>query len=1563
MRVSLLKDGIIKDLILPNKISGNYWITDYDEDGNETNLINIQASDGAWRLVSNDDVFCIIKEKRVASILMSEYNFYAIKDIQDKNYMIIYCSPINDRSFCYYEIKSLTDGISIGSDSSNDIVYKTELITSKQARISLSSLEENHSDKSKFIIKTQDAKFGVRENKWGVYVNNKKVNGKYFLENGDNIFIMGLRIIIFQVEGRYIMAVNSPKNLASVSNFKTIDVDVEELPFTNDDSEIEMSLYDSKDYFHKKPRFVNKIEALELNIDSPPGKEKEEQESLVIAIGSMLTMSLTSLVMGYSAVNGAMSGDQPWVNAIPSIVICLAMFASIFLWPVIMRSYDKKKKVRNEKERQEKYSKYIDSKRLAIQNEVQRQQSVLISSFPTTLECYNVIRSKGGRLWERRIDDDDFLKVNLGTGNQDMKINIKYPEDHFSMIEDNLKDAVSKLGSEPKKLVNVPIDVSLKEYNVLALVGNRFNNNNYMKQIILQLTALHSYDDLKLVILTSARNSSDWESFKVCPHLFSNDKKMRFFGSNTEEHKEVCYFLEREFLNRTGKVDDGDDVKETNASTNFNSHYVIVTDSFKSIRNFEFIKKLLKSDGSKGFSFIILNDKVATLPSECQTFINIYDNRGVLFKSSNDNDNVDFNFRNYLYDIDGSMKILANIPIEIDKNKMEQLPDKVGFLQMYEVGRIEQLNILNLWKKNNPELSLQAPVGYGEGGEKIVLDLHEKYHGPHGLIAGMTGSGKSEFIITYILSMAINYHPYEVQFILIDYKGGGLAGAFENLTTKIKLPHLVGTITNLDANEIKRSLASIESELKRRQRAFNVAREESGESTIDIYKYQRMYRDGIIKEPVSHLFIICDEFAELKNQEPEFMEQLISIARIGRSLGVHLILATQKPSGVVDPQIWSNTRFRVCLRVQEKSDSAEVIKCPDAALLRQTGRFYFQVGFNEIFELGQAAWAGGKYIPSDKIRKEIDTSINFINNIGYPVKIVDNKKKTDSIKSDATGEELTNLVKFLYETANDESIYCSPLWLPKLPNEILIDSLIEKYQYQKEMFYINPIVGEYDVPSMQQQHLLTLPIVKDGNALIYGMSGSGKENMISTIIYSSMLYYDALDVNYYILDFGSETLKIFKNSPIVGDVLTSDDEEKINNLFKLLVGIIDERKNLFANYNGDYITYLRNSGNKEPAVVVIINNYEAFYEIYSDLEDKLIALSRECTKYGVYFILSVTTPNGVRFKLKQNFSQNFVLGQSSEDDYITILGNVSKVYPSKIFGRGIIKPSDTYEFQTASIASEDKVNEVIKQKCLELRGSNTVYAKSVPVLPDVVAFEDIKEEFGKTNELVLGINKHSLSPVKYNYKRNRINLITSSDSSLMFNLIQPIILELLYLKDSVIFINADDYDFDPDYVKYITYYNNKFDEIFIKLRDCVNDNYNNFVNNGYNNDIFNELKPLTVVINGVDSFKSRLDDANKSEFKSLFDKVEYLDFMNFIFIDTIDKVKTYELESWYKTNVNNKYGVWVGSGINEQFSLKVTERNKDLREDIEDEFGFVVKRGKVELTKFISLFEVEESEN
>ena len=533
-----------------------------------------------------------------------------------------------------------------------------------------------------------------------------------------------------------------------------------------------------------------------------------------------------------------------------------------------------------------------------------------------------------------------------------------------------------------------------------------------------------------------------------------------------------------------------------------------------------------------------------------------------------------------------SMEKLANTNLRM-VSQAYALPKMITFLEMFDVGRIEHLVSANRWKENNPVKSLATPIGISTDGSLFCLDLHEKYQGPHGLVAGMTGSGKSEFIITYILSLAVNYHPNDVSMILIDYKGGGLAGAFQK--GDVKLPHIVGTITNIDKAGLQRSLVSIQSELRRRQVKFNQAREKTDEGTIDIYKYQKLYHDGIVKEPIPHLLIICDEFAELKQQQPDFMDELISVARIGRSLGVHLILATQKPAGVVNDQIRSNSRFGICLKVQDRQDSIDVIKRPDAADLKRVGQFYIQVGNNEYFALGQSAWAGASYEPSDIIKKKVDTSMKFVSNIGSVIKKVDDTLKSPTRKD---GEQLTNIVKYIYQLGKHENIKLKPLWLDNIPNVIMLDNIKKKYNIQKKENEVIPVVGEYDDPYNQRQGPVEIDFKKQGNVIVYGNAESGKETFISTMVYDIISTYSVKEAQMYLIDFGSEALKIFKDAPHIGDVVLSTDTEKINRLFEILQREMKRRTEILSNYDGDIKLYINDTGAEMPQVFIIINNFK-----------------------------------------------------------------------------------------------------------------------------------------------------------------------------------------------------------------------------------------------------------------------------------------------------------------------------------------------------------------------------------
>ena len=857
---------------------------------------------------------------------------------------------------------------------------------------------------------------------------------------------------------------------------------------------------------------------------------------------------------------------------------------------------------------------------------------------------------------------------------------------------------------------------------------------------------------------------------------------------------------------------------------------------------------------------------------------------------------------------------------------------------------IEQLNIQNRWKNNDPTKSLQAPVGLDRQHELFKLDLHEKFHGPHGLVAGMTGSGKSEFIITYIVSMAINYHPYEVSFVLIDYKGGGLAGVFQNKETGMKLPHLAGTITNLDTVEMNRSLASIQSELRKRQRIFNEARDKLNESTIDIYKYQSLYRKGLVTQPVSHLFIISDEFAELKAQRPGFMDQLISTARIGRSLGVHLILATQKPSGVVNDQIWSNTKFRVCLKVQDKSDSMDMIKVPDAASLKNPGRFYLQVGYNELFAMGQAAWAGAQYYPTDKRKKKVDQSIDLLDNVGNVIKALDTKQNDVVVES--KGEEITNIVRYIVDEAKQSNISIEQLWLDSIPGVIYVDELKKKYNYQIKKNEIDPIIGEYDDPDNQRQDILTLPLSKEGNTIVYGSAGSGKELMLSSIIYSTITEHDSTEVNFYIIDCGAETLTVFKNAPHVGETLLVSDAEKIENLFKMILSTIEIRKKIFVDYNGSYDFYINHGGKQMPLITVVINNAEAFFENYPDYEDAISQLTRDCLKYGVIFILSTNGPNTLRYKVRQNFSQNVVLQFNDPSDYVSVIPGVRKKEPSKIFGRGMILLDNIYEFQTAYPYEQDLMTEYIKVVCKKLKNICTFQAKKIPVLPEVVTLDSVEEAIGNVSTIPVGIEKESLEISKISLTDNIMFNITGDDITSDPDFLDGVIKTLGKIPQSNTFVldtlsALEGYSYKEE--ANIQYQEGDVAEALEALAQTINAG----IDAGTAN-------PINCVMIGPYNFMNKAPEELKNQFLSIIDVAKQTNNIKFILVETISNIKTIAFENWYKPNCDLSEGVWIGNGIGNQFTLKVTTAARILREEIEPGFGYTIHKGKATLIKLLS---------
>ena len=1516
MRIYLIDDKMITKYDLPATVEEDYLINYKNPINNETSTITILANDKNWVLKSNGSVNILNKNAIIDEIKLEKYSYHNLKFVGTTYTIILFCMPIYDKnSFPLSYNTNTNTTIKIGSKSDNHIKYNHPQVKELEAVIIYN--EGNY-----YIQASENS---------NVYLNDQKCQNN-ILNYGDIIFIWGLKII--WMAG--FIKINNPQNkltTTSLSNYT--------LPKTNNqissdinEEENNIELYTNEEYFYHIPRLKATSNPEKIKVDVPPEKQIKDDIPFILSMGTSITLLGASCMMGFNVANSIME-HRGKMQIIPQVIMVVALLLGSLVMPRILQVYKNKMVEKKEQKRIASYKAYIKQKREKINQLMKEEASVIYENNPSTLECYEkAIKSGAGawhrNLWNREISDDDFLTARLGLGNTESLIEVEEPEEKFTVEEDELLTLVKDLASSSKIITQVPILFSFKNHPNTSVIFNYTEKNNYINCLLTQILTNHSPEDLKVVILTNKENEYFWEYIKIVPHIWDADKKIRFFASTPEEHLEVATYLEEIYKDRV-----------ENKDIEISPYYLIITDNYLNIKNLGIIDTIIENTDTKGFSLLTLSETMKNMPNKCEWFIQIGQTTSCILRKELNHQNQQV-FVNEVVNINmNNLAIkLANIPTESGESA-SSLPTSLAFLEMYNASKIEQLNIKSRWETNNPVVSLQAPVGVHVNKETFKLDLHEKYHGPHGLIAGATGSGKSEFIITYILSMAINYHPNEVEFVLIDYKGGGLAGAFENKETKIKLPHLVGTITNLDTSEMNRTLISLESELKRRQRKFNEVRDSLGEGTIDIYKYQRLYREGVIKEPMSHLFIISDEFAELKAQEPEFMAQLISISRIGRSLGVHLILATQKPAGVVNDQIWSNSKFKVCLKVQTKEDSNEMLKRPDAASLKEVGRFYLQVGYNDYFDIGQSGWSGAKYIPTNKIIKKTDDSINFINNIGLTIKTINELPQKGH--QNEYGDQLTNIVKYIYNIAQKDGIIKQNLWLDKIPEIIYLNEIKQKYNYTPKHYHINPLIGEYDNPALQEQKPLNIDLTNGGNIIIYGKTGSGKEKLLQTLIFSSIVEHTPSEVNIYAVDCGAETLGIFNNIPHIGKIANTNDNTEIKDILEYATKQLEKRKELFSNYAGSYINYITTSGQSLPLLVFIINGYETFSELYSSESEELVSIYRECKKYGIIFILTATAASNIRTKVSSSFDNIICLQLNDESDYMYLLNAERGQVPAKMYGRGLIKINkNILEFQTITICDTKDFSTLIKKAELEMNKAYTEHAEKIVSIPKILTLKNMTISNYNLKAIPVGYDITTKNIATYDFTKDNITVIATNDIEesqkfipALFKLLKQLPNNEVAIIDFLSLLNTTIKTYTTDFIPLL--------ENITKMIE-----YDTQINKNYTY-ILVAFRP------------TKIEETISKKYTTLMKNLKQLKNNHFIIYDDITNLNNIKYEEWFKSNTNKTNGIYLGSNINDQNIITTEIISLSERKNTFPQQGYIITNSKLKTIKYV-IDEGDESE-
>lgn len=819
--------------------------------------------------------------------------------------------------------------ITIGQDDKNMIKYDYQQIISKE-----------HAE-----IRRNGRKYEIRSRgRNGLYVNSRYVTDIRELHFGDYINIYSLHMVFLG----NILAIDTSGSdvrvqLQSVSPFSEGTEAVQE-----EDADQRGTV---KKLFHRSPRIIEKIEREEIEIEEPPKEMKSQKKPVLMTIGPSFTMTIPMLLGAMLMIaSSRASGRATGLFMYSGLVMAVSSASVGMIWGIVNLRYQKKTEAENENHRYDAYSNYLLKKTEEVREKYNHNQNALNSMYPETETCL-LYDENSEMLWNRNCTHEDFLSCRLGLGDMDFQASIRIPKEKFRLDRDELIEKPEFIRENYKTLKSVPILLNLLEHKLVGIVGGEGKTGAVQAAKILaaQIAAGNCYTDVKMIFVYDGDNSEDcgqWEFAKWLPHVWAEDKRIRYIASNKLEAGEIFYEVAKIFRQRT-----------ENAGASYSNKkmipkpYFVMFLSDPSLIEEEMIAKYVFDSSSEiGLSTVMLASNSQMLPNACEYIVeNDSFFRGVYNVSAQKEDRIAVAFDSVNTEkLEEFSRRLSNIEVQEIETGGE-IPASLTFFDMYGISRPSELKAEERWLKNRNYDNIRGLIGQKAGGVPCYMDVHEKYHGPHGLVAGTTGSGKSETLQTYMLSLAINYSPDDIGFFIIDYKGGGMAHLFDGL------PHLIGQISNLSGNQVYRAMVSIKSENRRRQRIFT----EYGVNNIN--NYTKLYKNKEAVIPIPHLFIIIDEFAELKREEPDFMKELISVAQVGRSLGVHLILATQKPSGTVDDNIWSNSKFRLCLRVQDRQDSQDMLHKPDAAYITQAGRCYLQVGNDEVYELFQSGWSGAPY--------------------------------------------------------------------------------------------------------------------------------------------------------------------------------------------------------------------------------------------------------------------------------------------------------------------------------------------------------------------------------------------------------------------------------------------------------------------------------------------------------------------------------------------------------------------------------------------------------------------------
>lgn len=973
--------------------------------------------------------------------------------------------------------------------------------------------------------------------------------------------------------------------------------------------------------YNRPPRLRPPERQTKFRLPSPPREYEARPLPWLMALTPVVGAVVSVLIF------------QRWYYLIMAGLSPVLLFANYFM--------DKKhgrkshaKQVKEYKEQKERIEK--DAQDALVAERQDRRAAV-----PDPAAVLSLGTGPRTRLWERRRTDRDHLLVRVGTGRLPSEVVLDDPEqdEHRRQVTWTIEDA--------------PVALSLRSLGVIGMAGPGDSARALGRWAVAQTAALHSPMDVQFYILSENSAQSSWDWVRWLPHarptggqdanvLIGTDAET--VGARIGELTQILDARKKAAEQNRGQRTDFSD-----------PDIVVVWDGSRRLRSLPGVVRLLREGPAVSVYALCLDAEERFLPGECQAFVvaepkaQEYDSaaqQAVQQQASGGFPSFHAWHATTAQESEPAQQA-RELRLRVEEAGAERIKDvRPDFVSapwclrlarslspLRDISGETEDSALPAASRLLDVLRLEPPTGeaitarWRMGGQSTLAVIGESYDGPfgidmrkdgpHGLIAGTTGSGKSELLQTIVASLAVANTPENMTFVLVDYKGGS---AFKDC---VKLPHTVGMVTDLDAHLVERALESLGAELKRREHILAAA------DAKDIEDYQDLVRRDPSHPPVPRLLIVIDEFASMVRDLPDFVTGLVNIAQRGRSLGIHLLLATQRPSGVVSPEIRANTNLRIALRVTDGGESSDVIDSPEAGHISKNtpGRAYVRLGHASLVPFQSGRVGGRRPGAADPTALAPWVGELAWADLGRAALV---KPKAEARED----EEITDL-KVLVDAVREANTALgipaqhSP-WLPALAETLLLDEIETPVAALAPGRLPPAPYGVEDLPADQARRPVVVDFATFGHLMIGGAPRSGRSQVLRTIAGSLARTHSCADVHLYGIDCGNGALNALTRLPHCGAVVGRNQTERVIRLVNRLKGELSRRQDLLADKGFADIGEQRAAAPEDqrlPHVVVLLDRWEGWVPTLGEIDhgsltDELTTMMREGASVGIHLVLT-----------------------------------------------------------------------------------------------------------------------------------------------------------------------------------------------------------------------------------------------------------------------------------------------------------------------------------------------------